>query len=134
MYFLQEPSTNAFSLFHDYTESRPGIDKYLNVVRTGSHVSNPSAYILDTGETLRHETLKGDAITAAKIDAGSGHARHRSRRRAFPTGESRTVRAPADLGDVHRTRELSTRRRRISCSIAASAGRATRSSSRPAGI
>ncbi len=70
-YFLQEPSTNAFSLFHDYTESRPGVDKYVNVVRTGSQVSNPSAYILDTGEELRHETLKGDAITAAKIDAGT---------------------------------------------------------------
>jgi hypothetical protein len=69
-YFLQDPSTNAFSLFHDYTESRPGIDKYINVVRTGSHVSNPSAYILDTGEVLRDEILRGDAITAAKIDAG----------------------------------------------------------------
>jgi hypothetical protein len=69
-YFLQDPSTNAFSLFHDYTESRPGVDKYVNVVRTGSRVSNPSAYILDTGEQLRHETLKGDAITAAKIDTG----------------------------------------------------------------
>jgi hypothetical protein len=69
-YFLQDPSTNSFSLFHDYTESRPGIDKYVNVVRTGSRVSNPSAYILDTGEELRHETLKGDAITAAKIDTG----------------------------------------------------------------
>lgn len=70
-YFLQEPSTSSFSLFHDYTESRPGIDKYVNVVRTGSRVSNPSAYILDTGEQLRQETLKGDAITAAKIDAGT---------------------------------------------------------------
>jgi hypothetical protein len=69
-YFLQDPSTNAFSLFHDYTESRSGIDKYINVVRTGSHVSNPSAYILDTGEELRHEILRGDAIAAAKIDAG----------------------------------------------------------------
>ena len=70
-YFLQEPSTNSFSLFHDYTESRPGIDKYINVVRTGSHVSNPSAIILDTGEALKYEILKGDAITAAKIDAGT---------------------------------------------------------------
>ena len=69
-YFLQEPSTNAFSLFHDYTESRPGVDKYINVVRTGSRVSNPSALILDTGEVLRHETLKGQAITDAKIDIG----------------------------------------------------------------
>jgi hypothetical protein len=70
-YFLQEPSTSSFSLFHDYTESRPGIDKYINVVRTGSHVSNPSAIILDTGEALKYDILKGDAITAAKIDAGT---------------------------------------------------------------
>jgi hypothetical protein len=69
-YFLQDPSTNAFSLFHDYTESRPGIDKYMNVVRTGSRVSNPSAYVLDTGEVLTQETLKGTAITEAKLDIG----------------------------------------------------------------
>ena len=71
VYFLQEPSTNAFALYHDYTEVRPGTDKYINVVRTGSKVSNPSAYILDTGEVLKHETLRGEAITAAKIDAGT---------------------------------------------------------------
>jgi hypothetical protein len=71
VYFLQEPSTNAFALYHDYTEMRPGTDKYVNVVRAGSRVSNPSAYILDTGEVLKHETLKGEAITAAKIDAGT---------------------------------------------------------------
>jgi hypothetical protein len=70
VYFLQEPTTNSFSLYHDYTESRPGTDKYINVVRTGSRASNPSAYILDTGEVLKHETLKGDAITAKKIDIG----------------------------------------------------------------
>lgn len=69
-YFLQEPSTSAFSLFHDYTETRPGTSTYVNVVRTGSRVSNPSAYILDTGEVLKHETLKGQAITDAKIDIG----------------------------------------------------------------
>jgi len=71
VYFLQQPETNAFSLYHDYTESRPGVDKYVNVVRTGSRVSNPSAYILDTGEVLKHDTLKGEAITAAGIDAGT---------------------------------------------------------------
>lgn len=70
VYFLTEPSTNAFALFHDYTESRPGTDKYLNVVRTGSRVSNTSAYVLDTGEALKDETLKGSAITAANIDIG----------------------------------------------------------------
>ena len=52
VYFLQQPETHSFSLYHDYTESRPGADKYLNVVREGSTVSNPSAYILDTGEKL----------------------------------------------------------------------------------
>lgn len=70
VYFLQQPDTHSFSLYHDYTESRPGVDKYLNVVRAGSTVSNPSARLLDTGETLRTEILKGAAITAAKIDIG----------------------------------------------------------------
>ena len=70
VYFLQPPETHAFDLYHDYTESRPGVDKYLNVVRGGSKASNPSAVILDTGEKLRVETLKGAAITAAKIDIG----------------------------------------------------------------
>ena len=70
VYFLQPPETHAFSLYHDYTESREGIDKYLNVVRAGSTVSSPSARILDTGEPLKTEILKGAAITAAKIDIG----------------------------------------------------------------
>jgi hypothetical protein len=70
VYFLQEPSTNAFSLYHDYTESREGTDKYLNVVRTGSTVSNTSGRILDTGEALKAETLTGAQMKAAGIDAG----------------------------------------------------------------
>ena len=61
---------NAFSLYHDYTESREGTDKYLNVVRTGSTVSNTSAKILDTGEALKAETLTGAQMKAAGIDAG----------------------------------------------------------------
>jgi hypothetical protein len=70
VYFLQQPDTHAFSLYHDYTESREGTDKYLNVVRPGSTVSKPSARILDTGESLKVDTLKGEAITAEKIDIG----------------------------------------------------------------
>ena len=68
VYFLQQPESHAFDLYHDYTESRPGASTYLNVVRAGSTVSNPSARNLDTGEMLRHEVLKGDAITTAKLD------------------------------------------------------------------
>jgi hypothetical protein len=70
VYFLQEPSTNAFSLYHDYTESREGTDKYLNVVRTGSTVSNTSGKILDTGEALKADTITGAQMKAAGIDAG----------------------------------------------------------------
>ena len=68
VYFLQQPETHSFDLYHDYTESRPGTNTYLNVVRTGSTVSNPLALNLDTGDTLKHEVLKGDAITAARLD------------------------------------------------------------------
>jgi hypothetical protein len=70
VYFLKQPDTHAFSLYHDYTERREGTDKYLNIVRRGSTVSDPSAKILDTGETLKVETLKGDAITKAALDIG----------------------------------------------------------------
>lgn len=68
VYFLQQPETSAFDLYHDYTESRPGVSTYLNVVRAGSTVSNPRARNLDTGEALRFETVRGAAITAAKLD------------------------------------------------------------------
>jgi len=68
VYFLQQPATHAFSLYHDYTESREGVDKYLNVVRTGSTVSNPSAKILDTGESLKDEIMTGAQLKAAGID------------------------------------------------------------------
>lgn len=70
VYFLQQPETHAFDLYHDYTESRAGVDRYLNIVRGGSTVSNPSAYILDTGERLAVSTLKGNQITDARIDIG----------------------------------------------------------------
>lgn len=70
VYFLLAPETHRFSLYHDYTESREGVDKYLNVVRRGSTVSNPTARILDTGEPLKMETLKGEAISKAGLDIG----------------------------------------------------------------
>ena len=70
VYFLREPDTHAFDLYHDYTETREGIDRYVNVVRPGSTVANPGARILDTGEALKPEILKGEAIPAAKVDIG----------------------------------------------------------------
>lgn len=70
VYFLQPPETHAFDLYHDYTETRPGIGRYLNVVRAGSRVSNPGAILLDTGEQLPVRTLRGEAITREAIDIG----------------------------------------------------------------
>ena len=70
VYLLQPPETHAFDLYHDYTESRPGVDRYLNVVRAGSTVSNPSATIVDTGERLTTQILRGPEITNAKLDIG----------------------------------------------------------------
>ncbi|HWX45660.1 MAG TPA: hypothetical protein VNY52_10115 [Solirubrobacteraceae bacterium] len=70
VYFLRDPESHAFDLYHDYTEAREGTDRYVNVVRKGSTVSNPAARILDTGEALKAEILKGNAITAAGLDIG----------------------------------------------------------------
>ena len=70
VYFLRQPETHAFDLYHDYTETREGANRYLNVVRAGSTVSNPKAYILDTGEQLTTRFLKGAEITRAAIDIG----------------------------------------------------------------
>ena len=70
VYSLQQPETHSFDLHHDYTESKAGTDKYLNIVRPGSTASNPSARILDTGVSLPVEKLRGFAITAAGLDLG----------------------------------------------------------------
>jgi hypothetical protein len=70
VYFLQSPETNAFTLYHDYTEGREGVDQYLNVVRTGSKVSKPTGKILDTGEPLKAEIFTGAQMEAAGIKMG----------------------------------------------------------------
>jgi hypothetical protein len=70
VYFLQQPDTHAFALYHDYTELRPGVGAYYNVVRAGSRASNPAARLLDTGAELKVETLKGSELLAAKADVG----------------------------------------------------------------
>jgi hypothetical protein len=70
VYFPNDPATHSFSLYHDYTESRPGLGHYFNVVRAGSSVSNPSAVLLDTGETLKVETITGAELKQRGLDAG----------------------------------------------------------------
>ena len=70
VYFLQQPETHAFSLYHDYTESRPGISGYANIVREGSVASHPSASILDTGQALKTLEMSGAELAASKINVG----------------------------------------------------------------
>jgi hypothetical protein len=70
VYFLQQPETHAFSLYHDYTETRPGVNGYANVVRQGSVASHPSASILDTGEQLQVREMSGAEMNASKINVG----------------------------------------------------------------
>jgi hypothetical protein len=67
VYFLQPPETHAFRLYHDYTEEKAGVGRYINVVRTGSKVSDPSARDLDTGESIPAKILEGAAISDAGI-------------------------------------------------------------------
>ena len=70
VYFLQQPETHSFSLYHDYTESRLGINAYANVVRQGSKASNPSAYNLDTGEVYPVKDMTGAEVAAANLNLG----------------------------------------------------------------
>jgi hypothetical protein len=70
VYFLQQPETHAFSLYHDYTESRPGVNGYANVVRQGSVASHPAAMILDTGEQLKAREMSGAELAASGINVG----------------------------------------------------------------
>ncbi|HVF83604.1 MAG TPA: hypothetical protein VM913_05485 [Sphingomicrobium sp.] len=66
VYELGVPERGSFAIAHDYTEDRPGTATYVNVVRAGSTVSNPSGRNLDTGEALRWEIVKGaDVLKAA---------------------------------------------------------------------
>ncbi len=70
VYFLQQPETHAFSLYHDYTETRAGVNGYANIVREGSVASHPSASILDTGAQLQAKEMSGAEMMASKINTG----------------------------------------------------------------
>ena len=67
VYFLNPPETHSFRLYHDYTEAKEGVELYVNVVRSGSKVSKPSARLLDTGEALETETLSGESAREAGL-------------------------------------------------------------------
>ena len=67
LYELQSPETHAFRITHDYTVRKAGEKYYFNVVRAGSHVSDPSSIDLDSGEKLKWEVISGKQATERKL-------------------------------------------------------------------
>src|SRR5438552_13108867 len=70
LYELQAPESHAFRITHDYTVRKVGEQYYFNVVRTGSHVSDPESIDLDTGEKLKWEIISGKQATERKLPVG----------------------------------------------------------------
>ena len=70
LYELGPPESHAFRITHDYTERKEGTKYYFNVVREGSHVSDPESIDLDTGETLKHEVISGKQVKERQLGLG----------------------------------------------------------------
>jgi len=67
LYELQAPETHAFRITHDYTVRKAGEKYYFNVVRSGSHVTNPESFDLDSGEKLKWEIISGKQAKERKL-------------------------------------------------------------------
>ena len=70
LYELQTPETHAFRITHDYTVRTAGEKYYFNVVRAGSHVTAPESIDLDSGESLKWETIDGKTARERKLAVG----------------------------------------------------------------
>src|SRR5260370_24441728 len=70
LYELQSPESHAFRITHDYTVRKVGERFYFNVVRAGSHVSDPESIDLDTVEKLKWEIISGKQATERKLPIG----------------------------------------------------------------
>jgi hypothetical protein len=67
LYELLAPETHAFRITHDYTARKPGEAYYFNIVRAGSHVTDPDSIDLDSGSNLKWEVLTGKQIKERKL-------------------------------------------------------------------
>ena len=70
LYELQAPETHAFRITHDYTVRSVGEKYYFNVVRAGSHVTDPESIDLDSGDSLKWETIDGKTARERKLAVG----------------------------------------------------------------
>jgi hypothetical protein len=67
LYELQAPESHSFRITHDYTVRKVGEKYYFNVVRAGSHVTDPESIDLDTGAKLKWEIINGKQATERKL-------------------------------------------------------------------
>jgi hypothetical protein len=67
LYELQPPESHAFRITHDYTVRKPGEKYYFNVVRAGSHVTDPQSIDLDNGAKLKWEIISGKQAIERKL-------------------------------------------------------------------
>lgn len=105
VYMLDQPETHRFALTHDYTEGRPGVGSYVNIVRGGSTATDPSATDLDTGERFAPHELRGAEVKAAEPDASDVGPDTVAIRFDFPAvrpGTSRRLRIAETYADAGR--------------------------------
>lgn len=67
LYELLAPETHAFRITHDYTARKAGEQYYFNIVRAGSHVTDPESMDLDSGAKLKWEVLTGKQVKERKL-------------------------------------------------------------------
>src|SRR5437016_6370359 len=70
LYELQTPESHAFRITHDFTVRKVGEKYYFNVVRAGSHVTDPDSVDLDTGGKLKWEIITGKQASERKLPVG----------------------------------------------------------------
>ena len=67
LYELLAPETHAFRITHDYTARKTGEQYYFNIVRAGSHVTDPESIDLDSGAKLKWEVVTGKQVKERKL-------------------------------------------------------------------
>ncbi len=67
LYELQAPADHAFRITHDYTVRKESEQYYFNIVRAGSHVTDPESIDLDSGEKLKWEIISGKQARERKL-------------------------------------------------------------------
>src|SRR5215469_4397791 len=72
LYELQAPESHAFRITHDYTVRKTGERYYINIVRAGSHVTDPESIDLDSGEKLKWEIISGKQAKERNLPLEAG--------------------------------------------------------------